>query len=114
MSAGLSGYHPERFGFSAAGDNPIYAGMYESALLSSGASLVAAELVASGQAEVAFNIAGGLHHAAAGHASGFCIFNDPVIAIQYFLQLGRRVAYVTLTPITVTACRTPSWTTRGS
>ncbi len=94
LSAGLSGYHPERFGFSAAGDNPIYAGMYESALLSSGASLVAAELVASGQAEVAFNIAGGLHHAAAGHASGFCIFNDPVIAIQYFLQLGRRVAYV--------------------
>ena len=94
LSLGLTGVRPERFGFSAAGDNPIYSGMYEAALLSTGASLVAAEMVASGQVDVAFNIAGGLHHAAAGHASGFCIFNDPVIAIKYFLSLGKRVAYI--------------------
>jgi acetoin utilization protein AcuC len=68
--------------------------MYEAALLSTGASLVAAELVASRQVDVAFNIAGGLHHAASDHASGFCIFNDPVIAIKYFLGQGLRVAYV--------------------
>jgi acetoin utilization protein AcuC len=94
LSLGLGGYDPQRFGFSAGGDNPVYPGMYQAALLSTGASLVAAELVASGQVEVAFNISGGLHHAAAGHASGFCIFNDPVVAINYLLTRGNRVAYV--------------------
>ena len=94
LSLGLSGYRPERYGFSAAGDNPVYSGMYDAALLSTGASLVAAELVLGGQVDVAYNISGGLHHAAAGHASGFCIFNDPVIAIKHFLNHGKRVAYV--------------------
>ena len=94
LSLGLTGYNPERFGFSGGGDNPIYPGMYQAALLSTGASLVAAELVNSRQVDVAFNIAGGLHHAAATHASGFCIFNDPAIAIKYFLEQGKRVAYV--------------------
>ena len=82
------------YNFSAAGDNPVYDGMYEAALLSSGGSLVAAEMVASGQADAAFNIGGGLHHAAAGRASGFCIFNDPVIAIKRLLSYGMRAAYV--------------------
>ena len=94
LSLGLSNANPQRFGFSAQGDNPIYQGMYDAALLSTGASLVAAELVASGRVEAAFNISGGLHHAASDHASGFCIFNDPVIAIKYFLERGQRVAYV--------------------
>ena len=94
LSMGLAGYSPERYGFSAGGDNPVYSGMYDAALLSTGASLVAAELLMNRQVDVAFNISGGLHHAAAGHASGFCIFNDPVIAIKYFLAAGRRVAYV--------------------
>ena len=85
---------PEQFGFSDRGDNPIYPGMYDAASLSSGATLVAAELVAGGRVDVAFSIAGGLHHAAPTHASGFCIFNDPAIAIQYFLERGMRVAYV--------------------
>jgi acetoin utilization protein AcuC len=94
LSMGLAGYSPERYGFSAGGDNPVYSGMYDAALLSTGASLVAAELLMNRQVDVAFNISGGLHHAAAGHASGFCIFNDPVIAIKYFLERGQRVAYV--------------------
>ena len=92
--SGGSGISPERFGFSDRGDNPIYPGMYDAALLSSGATLVAAELVAGGRVEVAFSIAGGLHHAAPTHASGFCIFNDPAIAIRHFLARGLRVAYV--------------------
>jgi acetoin utilization protein AcuC len=94
FSLGLSGYDPQRFNFSMAGDNPIYRGMYDAAALSTGASLVAAELVASRQVEVAFNISGGLHHAAPSHASGFCVFNDPAIAIKYLLAQGLRVAYV--------------------
>jgi acetoin utilization protein AcuC len=94
LSAGATIDNPLRFGFSDRGDNPIFPGMYDAAALSTGASLVAAELVASQQVEVAFNISGGLHHAAAGHASGFCTFNDPALAIKYLLDRGLRVAYV--------------------
>ncbi|MSQ06768.1 MAG: acetoin utilization protein AcuC [Dehalococcoidia bacterium] len=94
FSLGLSGHDPRRFNFSDQGDNPRYQGMFEAATLSTGATLVAAELVASKQVDVAFNIAGGLHHAAPDHASGFCVFNDPAIAIKYFLAQGLRVAYV--------------------
>ena len=94
LSAGLATVQPERFGFSAMGDNPVYPGMYDSALLSSGATLVASEMVADRLVDVAFSISGGLHHAAPTHASGFCIFNDPAIAIRYFLERGMRVAYV--------------------
>jgi len=82
------------FGFSGAGDNPVYPNMFEAAALSTGGTLLAAEMVASGEVGAAFNISGGLHHAAAGHASGFCVFNDPALAIHYFLNRGMRVAYV--------------------
>ncbi len=94
FSLGLSGYDPQRYNFSAAGDNPTYPGMYDAAALSTGASLAAAELVADGQVDAAFSISGGLHHAAANHASGFCVFNDPALAIHYLLGRGLRVAYV--------------------
>ena len=94
FSSGISGYDPIRFNFAIQGDNPIYEGMYEAAALSTGATLVAAELVASRQVDVAFSISGGLHHASANHASGFCVFNDPALAIKYFRQRGLRVAYV--------------------
>ncbi len=94
ISGGAALFPPERYNFSAMGDNPPYEGMYEAAALSTGGSLVAAELVASGKVKVAFNIAGGLHHAAKGHASGFCTFNDPVIAIEYLRRRGLRVAYI--------------------
>lgn len=83
-----------RFGFSGQGDNPVYPKMFEAAALSTGGSLLAAEMVASGEVSAAFNISGGLHHAAAGHASGFCVFNDPALAVHYFLNQGKRVAYV--------------------
>ena len=45
-------------------------------------------------ADVAFNISGGLHHAMPGYAYGFCVFNDPVIAIKYLVSQGMKVAYV--------------------
>jgi len=94
LSQGSGGQDAARFNFSIQGDNPYYPGMYDAAILSSGASLLAAEMVASGAADAAFNISGGLHHAAADHASGFCVFNDPALAIHYFLNRGMRVAYV--------------------
>src|SRR6202035_1380013 len=50
-----------------------------------------------GQARHAVNIAGGLHHAMRRFASGFCVYNDPAIAISALLDAGaQRVAYVDL------------------
>ena len=94
LSLGLTGAQPQRFGFAQGGDNPTYPGMYEAAMLSAGATLTAARMVADGEVSAAFNISGGLHHAAARQASGFCVFNDPVVAIKYLLGRSLRVAYV--------------------
>ncbi len=77
------------------GDNPAFAGMHHASAVVAGGSLVAAEAIASGTAEHAFHPAGGLHHAMPGNASGFCVYNDPAIAIRALLQRGfERIAYV--------------------
>jgi acetoin utilization protein AcuC len=76
------------------GDNPVFPGMFDWSLLVAGASLRAADLVDSGEAGIAFNISGGLHHAQANRASGFCYVNDPVLAIMLLVARGRRVAYI--------------------
>jgi acetoin utilization protein AcuC len=68
--------------------------MYDSALWTTGASLTATEEILSGRCAVAVNFSGGLHHAMSGHASGFCIFDDPVVAIKQMTASGARVAYV--------------------
>jgi len=76
------------------GDNPIFPGLFEWSLWITGATLQAVDYVATGKGEVAFNIAGGLHHAMASRASGFCYINDPVIGILRLLRHGKRVAYI--------------------
>ncbi len=77
------------------GDNPVFPGMHEASLEVCGATVAAAEAVWSGRAIHAFNPAGGLHHAMPDHASGFCIYDDPALAIDWLLRHGaRRVAYV--------------------
>jgi acetoin utilization protein AcuC len=83
----------EEFGLGP-GDNPIFTGMFDWSRLIAGASLKAADLVDCGEAAVAFNISGGLHHAMSGHASGFCYINDAVLAIKSLVDRGRRVAYI--------------------
>jgi acetoin utilization protein AcuC len=76
-------------------DNPVFPGMHDAAALVAGASLAAAEAVWTGRARCAVNIAGGLHHAMPDRASGFCVYNDPAVAIAGLLDLGaERVAYV--------------------
>jgi acetoin utilization protein AcuC len=83
-----------RFGYGP-GDNPIFPNMHEASARVAGASLVAAEAVQSGRAQHAFNPAGGLHHAMPDRASGFCVYDDPAIAIRWLLARGmQRVAYV--------------------
>jgi acetoin utilization protein AcuC len=76
-------------------DNPVFAGMHEVSALVAGATRRAAEAVWTGEATRAVNLAGGLHHAMPNRASGFCVYNDPAVAIAHLLDLGaERVAYV--------------------
>jgi acetoin utilization protein AcuC len=76
-------------------DNPVFPGMHASAALIAGGSVAAARAVARREVDRAVNIAGGLHHAMADHASGFCVYNDAALAIAALLAEGvERVAYV--------------------
>jgi acetoin utilization protein AcuC len=77
------------------GDTPAFAGMHPTSMLVCAASKEAARLVWQGEVAHAFNPAGGLHHAMPDRAAGFCIYNDPAVAIDWLLEHGaERVAYV--------------------
>ncbi|WP_156214496.1 MULTISPECIES: acetoin utilization protein AcuC [Actinomadura] len=92
--AGATGRPDPRHGLGTS-DNPVFVGMHDASALVAGASVAAAEAVWTGAAEHAANISGGLHHALSGAASGFCVYNDPAIAIAWLLEQGaERVAYV--------------------
>ena len=94
--AGLDGRGNGRYGLGTP-DNPVFAGMHEASALVAGATLAAARAVWRGEAGHAVNIAGGLHHAMRRSASGFCVYNDPAIAIKWMLAQGaERIAYVDL------------------
>ena len=96
LKAANGGVQPPRgaaFGLGP-GDNPVFGGLWDAARLVAAGSLLAADLVAGGQADRAFHFAGGLHHAMAGRASGFCYVNDAVLAILRLRERRLRVAYV--------------------
>ena len=77
------------------GDTPAFAGMHDASMRVCAASREAARLVLSGEAIHAFNPAGGLHHAMPDRAAGFCVYNDPAVAIDWMLEQGvERIAYV--------------------
>jgi len=76
-------------------DNPIFERMHEASALLTGGTLAAAQEIAAGHTLRAVSIGGGLHHAMADSASGFCVYNDPAIAISWLLDHGfDRIAYV--------------------
>jgi len=76
-------------------DNPVFDDMDAVSALVAGGTVLAAETVWAGDAGHAVNIAGGLHHAMRDHASGFCVYNDPAVAIARLLDRGaERIAYV--------------------
>jgi acetoin utilization protein AcuC len=92
--AGRSLLPDPRFGLGTT-DDPVFEGMHEASALVAGATLAAARAVWSGPALHGVSIAGGLHHAMRRSASGFCVYNDPAIAIKWLLTQGaERVAYV--------------------
>jgi acetoin utilization protein AcuC len=76
-------------------DVPVFPRMHEVSARIVGGTVDAAMSVWTGQAAHAVNIAGGLHHAMPGRASGFCVYNDIAVAIKALLDAGaQRVAYV--------------------
>ncbi|HKG56000.1 MAG TPA: acetoin utilization AcuC family protein [Candidatus Limnocylindrales bacterium] len=87
---------PAEAGIGDGGDNPSFAGMHEAGAMVAGGSLRAVEAILRGDVDHAFHPGGGLHHAMPDHASGFCIYDDPALAIARARRDGLRVLYVDL------------------
>jgi acetoin utilization protein AcuC len=76
-------------------DDPAFFGMHEASARVVTGTVESCRAVWEGTAEHAVNFTGGLHHAMPAMASGFCIYNDIAIGIQWLLDHGvERVAYV--------------------
>jgi acetoin utilization protein AcuC len=73
-------------------ENPYFEGLFSTPATAGGASVQAANAVLDGR--MAFNPAGGMHHARPDRAQGFCFVNDVVLAILALRAAGRRVLYV--------------------
>ena len=75
--------------------NAVYGEVFTRPATACGASILAARQIATGG--IAYNPAGGTHHGLPARASGYCIFNDPVLAILELRTLGMdRVFYLDL------------------
>jgi acetoin utilization protein AcuC len=94
-SMGTDPWHPPLAGIGP-GDCPPFAGMHEASAAVAGGSLLAVDMILEGEVEHAFHPGGGLHHAMAGRASGFCIYNDVALAVARARDAGHRVLYVDL------------------
>jgi len=81
-------------GIGEGGDDPPFLGMHEAAASVAGGSLSAMEAILRGDVEHAFHPGGGLHHAMRDRASGFCIYDDPALAIALARADGLRVLYL--------------------
>jgi len=74
--------------------NPIFPEVFRRPATACGGSLHAASLLLSG-VQCVYSPAGGTHHGRPDHASGFCYFNDPVLALQALLTGGlTRIVYL--------------------
>ena len=83
-------------GIGDGGDCPPFAEMHEASAAVVGGSVRAVEAILRGDIGHAFHPGGGLHHAMPARASGFCIYNDPAIAIARARHDGLRVMYIDL------------------
>jgi acetoin utilization protein AcuC len=72
-------------------DTPVFRDLLEYGAWACGASLTAADLLLRGEADIAFALLGGFHHATAERAAGFCYVNDVVLACDRLATAGKRV-----------------------
>ncbi|QWK20219.1 MAG: acetoin utilization protein AcuC [Hydrogenobacter thermophilus] len=76
-------------------ENPVSPAMWRGSLLATGSSLQAAQIFLEGG--VAFNPAGGMHHAYPNRANGFCFINDPAVSIEFLKKKGfKKILYIDL------------------
>lgn len=73
---------------------PVFKGVYDYHALAAGATLLGAELIDEGKADIVFSSTGGFHHAGKDFAAGFCYINDVVLAIKKWLRRRKRVFYI--------------------
>lgn len=62
-------------------DNPVFPGLHDAAATIAGGTTMAMLEVMSGRARHAFVPLAGMHHAKRARAHGFCVYNDPAVAI---------------------------------
>lgn len=79
-------------------ENPIFGEIFSRPATASGAAILAGQMLTTGQLRdggIVYSPASGTHHGRRDRASGFCYFNDPVLAILALLDGGlRRIYYV--------------------
>jgi acetoin utilization protein AcuC len=75
-------------------DNPVFPGMDDAARWLVGGTLYGARLICEKGERRVLQLGGGLHHARRNFASGFCIYNDLAVAINYLVRQGLWVAYL--------------------
>ncbi|WP_078391964.1 acetoin utilization protein AcuC [Shouchella patagoniensis] len=76
-------------------DTPVFPHMHEAAAYLVGGTLAACDAVLKDGYDHAFHLGGGLHHGFRGRASGFCVYNDSSIAIEYMRRTyGAKILYV--------------------
>ncbi len=94
--AGLDHGEAERFGLGT-DDVPVFENMHSASAMLFQGSVDAARAITSGDYRRAVNFSGGMHHAMADRASGFCVYNDVAGAITEFLDAGfERIVYIDL------------------
>jgi acetoin utilization protein AcuC len=74
-------------------DTPVFPGIFNASRLLAGGSIDAARKIVAEDCS-AFNLGGGLHHAMPTLASGFCVFDDPALAICVLKQRYGRILYL--------------------
>lgn len=86
--------------FNVGEDCPVFDGLFGFCQASAGGSIGAAVKLNRGDADIAVNWAGGLHHAKKSEASGFCYVNDIVLGILELLKVHR--VFILLQPSLLT------------
>lgn len=76
------------------GDVPVFENMDTASRGLVGGTLYGARLIAEDDATRVLQLGGGLHHARAERASGFCVYNDLSVAIDALRERDLRVGYV--------------------
>ncbi len=71
-------------------DTPGFKGIYENALVTSGATVTGVDAILSGEIEHFYTPTGGFHHASYDRGGGFCVFNDVAASVYRLKEAGFR------------------------